>query len=230
MVTNQLRILSYNLLYHKAYCELNDLANDHHPDIICLQECNISNLDTSVGNLELCAKTSANPDAMAIYYNPQRFDLKYVTPLSLPLSVYERIAPNERKLPRQRQLIIAASDIQTGKDIVISSFHAIHLVATNRARRKQISHGLSSIVERNDTKCPAIMIGDYNYPLFHAGLRRHVAKHGYELIKSNRPTYKNKLIGGYFDFAATANISSAQLMTLPFGTSDHAPILLTFEI
>lgn len=48
-----LRIASYNLWWHKAYGEVASLGADHSIDVICLQECHLTDLEEQIGKLDL---------------------------------------------------------------------------------------------------------------------------------------------------------------------------------
>jgi exodeoxyribonuclease III len=225
----EVKILSYNLDFHKAYKEVASLIEEHHPDIVCLQECRVSDLHPTIGNLKLFTRTTVSQRGLAIYCGPKRFELKKSCSSSLPISVYERLIPIERRLLSERLLIAELKDRVTKNKLIVSSLHAVHLVATNYLRRKQIAYALS-MINKNESDLPAILIGDYNYPLFHGKLSRHTAKHGYQLVRSDSHTLKNRVVSARFDFAATANVQKAKLKTLPYGSSDHAPVLLVAEV
>jgi endonuclease/exonuclease/phosphatase (EEP) superfamily protein YafD len=72
------------------------------------------------------------------------------------------------------------------------------------------------------------MVGDYNYPLFKDGLSERVAKSGYDLTLSDRRTYTAyKFFRGHFDFVTSQGFTIEDVETLPRGSSDHIPILVT---
>lgn len=226
-----LRIISYNLRLHNAYHELTHLAREHAPDIICLQECHDAELDKQIGAYKLGAVSAISVPArrnLAIYYDIHRFNLVSASPHLLQKSTYERM----RKTGRERLLLIELQEIASNKRYVIASFHATHLVAPNSLRRQQIraAIGLARELSRG---APAIIVGDFNYPFFKRGLRRSVLAHGAELGISDAPTLQNRDYGhrprkyrGYFDYAVAVGAPLASVTTLPFGTSDHAPILV----
>ena len=72
------------------------------------------------------------------------------------------------------------------------------------------------------------MVGDYNYPLFQQDLGERVAKTGYDLTLSDRRTYTAyKFFRGHFDFVTSQGFTIENVETMPRGSSDHIPILVT---
>jgi endonuclease/exonuclease/phosphatase family metal-dependent hydrolase len=111
--------------------------------------------------------------------------------------------------------------------LLVASFHATHLIASNALRRQQLSLALDTLNNMYD-KRPTVLVGDFNYPLFHGGLKRATKRLGYDLHIPDNPTYSGRHVMGRFDMAVTVRVS-AHMQVLPFGLSDHAPILLRVE-
>jgi endonuclease/exonuclease/phosphatase (EEP) superfamily protein YafD len=114
--------------------------------------------------------------------------------------------------------------------VLVGSFHAAPLTASNSLRRKQIAaahEGMRSLAEG----LPAVMVGDFNYPWFINGLERRLRDSGYELIRANEPTYaRYKVFTGYFDFVTANGFSIGKVDVLPAGASDHRAISLAAEV
>ena len=220
-----LKILSYNLKVHEAYPELAALAEAHQPDVICLQECHPDHLESAIGKLKLAGKTLTAKYGLAIYARQDRFEFLESHNYPVPRSLSEWVQRNER----DRLLVAELYDRVNERPLFVASFHAIHLVASNWERRRQVRQALR-ILRTRCLDAPAIMAGDYNYPWFKWGLRRTVRRAGFEFVMSDKPTLKNRYFTGHFDLASTVNTHEARVQTLQMGRSDHAPILVDVTI
>jgi len=220
--THHLNIISYNLKYNKATGELESLAKLYGADVLCVQECYSDLLPHSIGGLELADKTKSNRLGLAIFFRSNRFQVLKSESFPLQRGFHDRVfAPAEERL-----LVTKLYDNQSRQDVLIASFHATPLTASNYIRRKQIATA-HEILLNISMKSPVIMVGDYNYPLFKRGLRVCIERSGYQLNRSDKPTYyMNKLIRGHFDLATSINTQIERVLTLPKGVSDHAPILV----
>jgi len=222
-----LNIISYNLKYNRATGELNDLVKQYNADVLCVQECYSDLLPKAVSKLELADKTKSNRLGLAIFSRWDRFSVVQSESFPLKLSMHDRLfSPSEERL-----LVTKLYDKQSGHDLLIGSFHATPLTGSNRTRRKQIETAHEKLLSLSNN-CPVIMVGDYNYPIFKRGLKVCIEKTGYQLNRSDKPTYYfNKYIrGGHFDLATSLNLQVEKVTTLPRGISDHAPILVTANI
>jgi len=224
--THNLKIISYNLKHHRASNELDDLAEQYDADIVCIQECYAEQLSKTLGpNMVLAEKTILGRLNLAIYYRRDRFEILQTGSYQLASSVYEQIMMYKT----ERLLVTEFHDRETGQKLSIGSFHATQLVASNYLRRLQIEHAhhrLSNICGNG----PAIMVGDYNYPLFRRRLREFVENTGYKISISDKPTYQSMVFRGHFDLATSLNAQVERVLTLPKGLSDHAPILIQATI
>lgn len=212
--------MSYNLRFHTAYHELEDIVRTHKVDVLCLQECLASDLKTSIGELRLGAVTNKGSQGMAIYYHPDKFALGKDESYELPESRFETWFSEEE---RQRLLTLQLRQAD-GSSLLIANIHATHLVATNSLRRKQIAAAFDMLNSQSDNG-PAVLIGDYNYPFFIKRLRKGIEQAGFRFVGSTHPTFKSRFFKGYFDFVSFRNMQLHSIARLPFNTSDHAPIL-----
>jgi hypothetical protein len=122
-----IRVISYNLRKHKASGELVDLARDFAIDVLCLQECDTSDLPETVGNLHLAHSTKGNRLGLAIYYSMDRFTAFETKAFALKKSLHDMLLA-----PAHERLIgIRVMDNETDHELVIASFHAAPLTATN---------------------------------------------------------------------------------------------------
>ncbi len=217
-----LKIISYNLKYHRANKELESLAINYDADILCIQECHAEKLPDRIAHLTLGEKTASGKFNLAIYYRMGRFFATDTSSHVLKNSVLERIY-----MPQMERLLVTKIyDCITRREFSIGSFHATHLIASNYLRRSQIKDAHDLLADISG-KSSAIMVGDYNYPLFKRGLKVCIEESGYQMNLSDHPTYYlNKFMRAHFDLATSINAEIERVLTLPKGISDHAPILV----
>ncbi len=190
--------------------------------MLCLQEATTADLPVELAHLRLAGVTENNRLGLAIYLREDRFTLHTTRVFALHKSLHDRVlAP-----AHERVLAAHVTDRLRNADLLIASFHAAPLTASNRLRRKQISaahDGMRSLAPA----LPALMVGDFNYPWFIRGLERRLEGSGYELTRSTQPTYaRYKFFRGYFDFVTSTGFVIDRVDVLPGGASDHHPIAL----
>ena len=217
-----LRVVSYNLREHTANGELASLAEASQADVICVQECDSNDLAPSIAGLSLAASTKANRLGLAIYKRDDRFEVEDFSIHSLQKSLHDRVlAPAHERL-----IAMHLRDKEVDAEVIVASFHASPLTATNSLRRKQIE-AAHQFVRDLSAEAPAVMVGDFNYPWFQTNLRRKIEQHGFALSLSDQPTYlRYRKFTGHFDFATSVGLHIAGVETLPAGISDHRPILV----
>lgn len=220
-----IRVISYNLRKNHASDELVKLVDGNSLDVLCLQECDTTELPVEVGELSLADSTKRNRLGLALYYRKTRFSAVKTSTFALKKSLHDRVlAPAHERLLGSRLV-----DKDADRELVIASFHAAPLTALNSLRRNQIraAHGeLRGLGEG----LPALMVGDYNYPLFQEKLSSRVQESGYDLTLSDTRTYtRYKYFRGHFDFATSMGLRIDKVETLPRGKSDHMPILVTAD-
>jgi endonuclease/exonuclease/phosphatase (EEP) superfamily protein YafD len=217
------RTLSYNLEKHKAAGELVALTERYDLDILCLQEAVTTALPAELGPLHLADATTRNRLGLAIYHRRDRFESLETKAYALKRGLHDRIAA-----PAHERLLAARlRDVVEDRELLVASFHASPLTALNSLRRHQISSAHAQLRELGPG-LPALMVGDYNYPLGKAGLGRRMQSTGYELTLSDARTYtRYKVLRGHFDFATSAGMTIHDIETLPRGASDHLPIVVT---
>lgn len=219
-----MRILSYNLLKHKAISELSELTADFSPDALCLQEINVQDAPRKLGPLELVIGTSKNRLGLAVYLDTDKYQVEDAVSYRLRDANYDKLA----KPAHERLLGVRAQVKDTGKSFVVGSFHASPLTALNTIRRDQIHDGLEHLgILGKDS--PLVMLGDYNYPMFRKKLALEMEQSGFDMAFSDFHTYHNKMVRGHFDFAVSKGFGVNWLRTLRRGISDHLPILAQIE-
>jgi endonuclease/exonuclease/phosphatase (EEP) superfamily protein YafD len=220
-----MRLISYNLRKHRAASELVALVGRHDPDILCLQECDTTALPESIDDLSLVRATSGNRLGLAMYLRSNQFRVERVRTIGLKKSLHDRVL----KPAEERVLGALLTNIDSGRQLIVASFHAAPLTALNSLRRNQIRAGLDALQALAPGK-PVLMVGDYNYPVFKENLGQTVREHGYRLTLSDDRTYtRYRVFRGHYDFATSSGFDISNITTLPQGTSDHRPILITAE-
>ena len=222
----RIKIVSYNLRKNMASAELGGLAERHDLDLLCLQECDTKLLPAVLGDLKLADATKLNRLGLAIYYREDRFTPLETKTFMLKKSLHDMIAsPTHERLIGTRFF-----DGETGHEFIAASFHASPLTARNSLRRHQIKAAHEALKAIGEG-LPAVMVGDYNYPLFTGKLVKHVEKSGYDLTLSDRRTYlRYKIFRGHFDFVTSSGVTVEKVETLPQGVSDHLPIMITAHV
>ncbi len=205
-----------------GYEEAFILAHKYQLDIVCLQECYRGLLPKTEGDFSLADKTMHGFMGLAIYYRTTRFRVLSTARTTMRSSLFEKLNSQEN----ERIVIAKLYDKQQKKELFIASFHAIHLVATNYLRRKQVHEAILFLNKHNPPidGIPTIVVGDYNYPWFHGGLKKIVAAHDYTLFVSKKPTLKNGWFNGKFDLVSARHVLKVDLLVLPRGKSDHMPV------
>ena len=217
-----MKVISYNLNKHKAIGELDDLVEATGADILCLQEAVTDALGPEIAGLQLAEATARNRLGLAVYLRRNTFDAVEVRSMALKKSLHDRVL----QPAHERVLGARLHDRETGRDLVAASFHAAPLTALNSLRRHQISTALAELRSLGPG-LPALMVGDFNYPVFQSRLDRHVSGEGYELSLSDKRTYtRYKMFRGHYDFATSSGFRIDSVRTLERGTSDHLPILV----
>ena len=165
-------ILTYNTLFNKAFMKLGHIIKEHSPDILCLQE-----VDISEGNLKSIKQYGyemadysgtfikfGKAFGVATYYNPKKFGLTNTNSLKISSNLLELLYTIPQMIlginkPKSVLRTDFISKIN-GKKIVICNSHLI-VIASNSVRVKHISNALDSL--NISPKMPLIIAGDFNY-------------------------------------------------------------------
>ncbi len=215
-----MKVISYNLRKHRAFGELASLVERHDADVLCLQECDTKDIPDRLHDLRLAEATKGNRLGLAVFHRANTLRAVDVRALSLKKSLHDRVL----KPAEERLLGVRLHDIDHGRDVVVASFHAAPLTALNSLRRHQIRAALDELRVLGPD-LPALMVGDYNYPVFKESLGQRMREHGYELSLSDSRTYtRYKFFRGHYDFATSYGFTIDNVTTLPQGRADHPPI------
>src|SRR4029079_5182072 len=154
-----------------------------------------------------------------------RFPAFETNTFALKKSLHDRVlAPAHERLIGTR-----VTDNETDHELVIASFHAAPLTASNSLRRNQIHAAHAELLSMGGGMM-SLMVGDFNYPFFTKSLTEKMKDAGYDLTMSDRRTYtRYKVFKGHFDFATSQGLEIEIVETLARGASDHLPILITAE-
>lgn len=221
-----MRVISYNLRKHRAATELVELVTAHDPDILCLQEVDTTDLPEIVGGLSLVSSTKGNRLGLALFARTNMFRVDTVRTIELKKSLHDRVL----KPAHERVLGVRMHEIDSGRGLIVASFHAAPLTALNSLRRNQIRAALDELGGMGPG-LPVLMVGDYNYPVFKENLGATVREHGYALTLSDDHTYtRYRVFRGHYDFATSVGFHIDGIRTLPQGESDHRPILVTADV
>lgn len=218
-----IRVISYNLRKNRAVGELEQLAKTPDLDALCLQECFASELPAEIGDLHLADSTKRNRLGLAVYYRRDRYEHIASQSFELKKSLHDFIfSPTPERLVGSRLV-----DRDANHELVLASFHAAPLTALNSLRRDQIK-AAHEMLQTLGSGVPILMVGDYNYPLFKDSLTEKIQQRGYDLTLSDRRTYTAyKFFRGHFDFVTSQGFTIEGVETMPRGSSDHIPILVT---
>ncbi len=221
-----MRVISYNLWHSRADSELTGLvAADPELDALCLQEAYRKGIPERIGHLQLAHSTGKNLLGLAVYVNAERYEVLDTGVWELKKSLHDVVF---ERTP-ERLVGVHLRNRVTGDAFVLASFHAAPLSALNSLRRKQIAAAHEHLLELGEG-APILMVGDYNYPLFHNRLGERLARTGVDLVLSDKRTYgRFKLVQGHFDFVTAQGLEVTDVMTLRRGKSDHFPILVTAQ-
>ncbi len=223
-----MKVISYNLRKHRAAAELAELVDRHGADVLCLQEADTADVPDLMSGLRLADATQRNRLGLAVYYRENTYRAIAVRSLALKKSLHDRVL----KPAEERMLGVRLHDIDSGRDLVVASFHGAPLTARNALRREQIRAALAELSALG-TGLPTLMVGDYNYPVFKENLGQKIREQGYELSLSDARTYTRyrfRIFKGHYDFATSVGFDVRGVKTLPQGLSDHLPILVTAEL
>lgn len=221
-----LRVISYNLCKHRAAPELEGLVENNDVNVLCLQELDTSAAPKRIGRLKLADATSQNRLGLAIYYDPSTFIAGDSRSMMLKKSLHDMVL----NPAHERFLSVPLYDIDNRRQLVVASFHAAPLTARNALRRKQIAAALATL-RAQAGGVGALMVGDFNYPVFKERLGDELREQGFELNLSDQRTYlRYRFFRGHYDFAASVALPIERVVTLEQGLSDHLPILVSARL
>jgi len=180
-------LLTYNVLFNKAFSQVESILKKHHPDIVCLQE-----VETTEANLQQiekegylladyanCFIKSGKVYGVATFYHKKRIRLINSKPIPLSRSFYEGFTSLFQFFQRRRiRRTILKTDLYIKNVKRVVSFYNVHLsvMSLNNLRLKQLKTiDLASL----ENKKPLVITGDFNFPVERKKLERFM--HRYHL-------------------------------------------------
>lgn len=165
-------LLTYNVLFNKAFIQLDKILSKYKPDILCLQE-----VDTKEENLVKLEKFKyrladysnsfikfGRIYGIATYFNTKKIKLVKTDSFNLPKSLYEMLTTILRIIRggNQPRTILRTDFLlaRKNKKVAIYNVH-LSVFGINRTRTKQLETVLNHGVV--DKKLPIIITGDFNY-------------------------------------------------------------------
>jgi exodeoxyribonuclease III len=235
-------ILTYNVEFNKALEDVTKIIKDHSPDVICLQEVALGKKHSYTGQFagySLAATSNSfyklgKTYGQANFYRTDKFYQIGSRGIFLPKTYYEVVLT---ALTRKGPRTALCTDLMfkdTMTPLSICNLHLTALVATNRARNKQLGEALDELELESDQ--PTVILGDFNYPFRKKGLEKMMSLYDLSEATSNLTytqvdflkVFKNKL---KFDFVLYRSLSTAESTLLDTYTkSDHYPILTKFGL
>ena len=182
-------LLTYNVLFNKAFTQLEKMLHEYSPDVLCLQE-----VDTSEVNLAKLGKFGykladysnsfikfGRIYGIATYFNLKKLRLVKTDSFNLPKTLLEILSAIVKILKggNKPRTILRTDFLLAGKNEIITIYN-IHLSLSgiNRTRTKQIEKALNHDIQ--DKKQPVIITGDFNYfPYRRKKLENLMTKYGF---------------------------------------------------
>ncbi|OGK13716.1 hypothetical protein A3C98_04735 [Candidatus Roizmanbacteria bacterium RIFCSPHIGHO2_02_FULL_37_15] len=165
-------LLTYNVLFNKAFIELEQILYQDKPEILCLQEVEAS--EKNLARLNKFGYRLADYSnsfikfgkifAVATYFNAEKLKLVKTDSFSLPKSIYEMfIAVLNIIKGKNTPRTILRTDFLLTKNKKRVAIYNIHLTVEgiNRTRTNQLQTILNHTIK--DTKLPIVLTGDFNY-------------------------------------------------------------------
>ncbi len=192
-------LLTYNVLFNKAFVKVEKMLDKYRPDILCFQE--VETKEENLTSLEKFGYKLADYSnsfikfgkvyGIATYFNTnfkaQKLKLIKTDSFNLPKSLYEVLTTIIRILKGENQpRTILRTDFlltEKKKTVVIYNVH-LSLFGINRTRTKQIEKVLNHGIKED--KFPLIITGDFNYfPYRRKKLENLMTKHGFREATRN---------------------------------------------
>ncbi len=240
MSPSPLSIVTYNVQFNKALEDVVGIVTKYSPDVVCLQEINLGKRDLYEPLLPGYALAATSNSfyrmgktfGLATFYKTDVLYQRGSKSVFLPRTFYEMlISILTWRGPRtalRTDFVIKGS----GKNLSVYNLHLTALVATNKARNKQLQETLEDL--ELYTKEAAIVLGDFNYPFRKRGLEKIIHYHGLVEATANVFfTWKMNILRWKlrwkFDYVLYKDLELVDSVRLDeFRRSDHFPVLTTF--
>ena len=151
-------------------------------DVLCLQECDSTDIPDEINGLTLAASTKTNRLGLALYYRERPLRAARHQPLRADeVDARPRHGPG----PRAAAGRAAARPAHRPGARSWPTSTPLRSPRRTRLRRKQIGLAHEKLSELAGG-VPTVMVGDFNYPWFRQGLRKHLLKTGLRALDHRR--------------------------------------------
>ena len=239
----QIKLLTYNVCFNQAKEDLKGIIAQYQPDIICLQE-----IETNEVNLEQfvdhksydladysnCFVKHQKIFGVATYYKKSQLKFSEAQIFDLPRSFLENFLVLLRGFNNPRTVLKTEFLLQPSQQKI--NIYNTHLspFASNSARKKQVLETLADLDLKSEV--PTIITGDFNFPYGRKKLQQLIDDH-YLQEATNQiwHTFEQKIFHFFTlkfkdDYIFYRSLKNTQTLKIPLKSSDHYPILATFEI
>jgi len=236
-------LITYNVLFNKAYENVKKMFDEEKADLLCLQE-----VDTDETNLKkYTSPFFALADysnsfvkfgkifGLATFYNPKKFEFINSSPIALPQSFHEILLVIWRGINKPRMALKTDFIYKPlNKKISIINLHLSALQATNNVRIKQLKEIFNSV--ENGHKQSIILAGDFNYPYGRKRFEALINKYGLKEATNNLfYTLEYNFLNLFhyrakLDYILYKNIKLLETKRIAIRNSDHFPILSKFDL
>lgn len=237
----QLSVLTHNLHFHDAFSDIHRLLSTYKPDIACFQE--VETDEKGFAELEHIGYKLADYSnsfirgtkvyCIATFYKTETLIMQESESIALPRSFYEILLflLQGNHSPRT---VLKSNFITPGSKII--TFYNLHLSphATNGLRAKQLVRTFEDLKLQN--KNHVIIAGDFNYPYGRKKFEELI--HTYSLKEATNSvnfTFEKRFFGLFTvklkdDYILYKNLKVEETKKITQTSSDHYPLMTTFEI
>jgi len=231
-------VMTFNMDFNKAIKRIGGLVEEHHPDIMCLQEINTSreNLaEIEELGYELCDYANSrvkwdNIFGVATFIKNPKIKHVETDSINLPSGIVEVVDFLLNGGRRQRTVLSSLLTIGNTQLRLIN----IHLspYTTNHLRDKQIHETFDHLQLRNE---PTIVLGDFNYPYHRSKFERIFKEYNLTEATTNiRSTFQSTIPFLPFkfklDYVLFKGVQHVITERIEGRYSDHMPLISKFSL
>lgn len=234
-------LLTYNVLYNRAWANIEKVLSLRRPDILSLQE-----IDTDEENLKQVERHGfkladysnsfikfGKVFGLATFYNPETLEFVDSASLDLPRSYYEFLLLILRGGNNPRTVLKTEfTEKKSNKKVTCYNLHLSPL-GTNGIRIKQIKATLDDLHIGNNQR--VLISGDFNYPFRRKQFEEVIDKFSLKEATSNIFSTFDRRILKFFpiqlklDYILYKNLDLVGTEKILIRNSDHYPIISEFK-